>query len=265
MFFSIGCALENLLLTARANGLEAKVTLLPGKLALPSREPKPELAVRIELSPGSRVASELFDAIPHRHTNRSIFDASRQIPGEFIHSITSVVHDDDKGIRLFLFVSEGDRKRIADAIWDASQSFIADPAVRRSTQPWYRSNVEQVQKFRDGAYIGDPDPASYVDSMMSGRVFGLIAVRDRYDRPETIRAGRIWQRAHLLATARGLAARPANAAVEVIDNERRLNLEPKTSARLAQFTGDICKMDELEPAEIRYATTSAWSPPPSHL
>ena len=98
---------------------------------------------------------------------------------------------------------------------------------------------------------------------MSGRVFGLIAVRDRYDRPETIRAGRIWQRAHLLATARGLAARPANAAVEVIDNERRLNLEPKTSARLAQFTGDICKMDELEPAEIRYATTSAWSPPPS--
>ena len=75
--------------------------------------------------------------------------------------------------------------------------------------------------------------------MMSGRLFGLIAVRDRYDRPQTIRAGRVWQRAHLLATARDLAARPANGAVEIIDHEKRLHLEPKTSARLAQFTADI--------------------------
>jgi len=237
MFFSIGCALENLLLAARANGLDARVTMLPGKLAPPSREPKPELAVRIELSSGNRVASELFDAIPHRHTNRGIFDASREIPVEFIHSITHVVREDDEGVRLFLFVSEGDRKQIADVIWEASRNFMADPAVGRGTKPWYRSSIDDVH--RDGAYIGDPDPASYVDSMMSGRLFGLIAVRDRYDRPQTIRAGRVWQRAHLLATARDIAARPANGAVEIIDHEKRLHLERKTSARLAQLTADI--------------------------
>ena len=144
MFFSIRCALENLLLTARTNGLEARVTLLPGKLAPSSREPKPELAVRIELSSGNRVASELFDAIPHRHTNRSIFDASREIHGEFIYSLTHVIREDDKGVRLLLFVSEGDRKQIADVIWDASRNFMADPAVGRGTQPWYRSSIEEV-------------------------------------------------------------------------------------------------------------------------
>jgi len=35
-----------------------------------------------------------------------------------------------------------------------------------------------------------------------------------------------------------LAARPANGAVEIIDHEQRLQLEPKTTAKLAQFTRD---------------------------
>lgn len=239
MFFSIGCALENLLLSARANGFEARVTLVPGKLAPPSLTLKSELAVRIELSPGNRAAGELFDAIPHRHTNRSMFDATKNIPVEFVRSISNIIGNDEKDVRLFLFESEDDRKHIVDTIWEASRSFVADPAVGRGTQPWYRTSIEQVQKFRDGTYVGDPDPASYVDSMMSGRLFGLIAVRDRYDRPQTIRAGRVWQRAHLLATAHGLAARPANGAVEIIDHEKQHGLEPKTSAALAQITADI--------------------------
>jgi nitroreductase len=74
--------------------------------------------------------------------------------------------------------------------------------------------------------------------MLTGRLFGLIAVRDRYDKPQTIRAGRVWQRAHLLATARGLAARPANGAVELIDLESRLSQPPQTADHLAEITGD---------------------------
>lgn len=238
MFFSIGCALENLFLTARANGLEAQVTSIPGKLALPSQQPKAELAVRIELSPGTRSVSEIFDAIPHRHTNRSLFDTTKEIPAEVVHTISNIVGKEEKDVRLFVFPSEAERKRITDLIWESSQHFVADPAVGRGTQPWFRANTAEVQKFRDGVYAGDPDPGSYVDSMMSGRLFGLIAVRDRYDRPQTIRAGRVWQRAHLLATARGLAARPANGAVEIIDHEKQLGLKPTTTDKLAQITTD---------------------------
>jgi hypothetical protein len=46
------------------------------------------------------------------------------------------------------------------------------------------------------------------------------AVPDRYDQQNCLRAGRIWQRSHLLATARGLAGRPCNEAIEMIDHER---------------------------------------------
>jgi hypothetical protein len=48
-------------------------------------------------------------------------------------------------------------------------------------------------------------------------MIGIVTVRDSYDRENCLRAGCIWQRAHLLATARGLAGRPCNEAVETID------------------------------------------------
>jgi hypothetical protein len=78
-----------------------------------------------------------------------------------------------------------------DVIWGSSRKLGEDPAVSRGTQPWYRTTTDQVQKSKDGAYVGEPDAASYVDLMMSGRLFGVIAVRDRYDRPQPIRAGRV--------------------------------------------------------------------------
>jgi hypothetical protein len=68
--------------------------------------------------------------------------------------------------------------------------------------------------------------------------FGLIAVHDRCDQEQSLRAGRIWQRTHLLLTARGLAGRPINEAVELVDHERMLNKEPRSLAQLAELTRD---------------------------
>jgi hypothetical protein len=238
MYFSVGCALENLLLAAPANGFRAALTLMPGKLLPPFPQPKPELAALVDLSPGKPISSALFAAIPHRHTNRTLFDGARELPTDYVSALENVVRDDEEDVRLFLFRRASERKAITDIIWDTSRALLSDPEVRRGTQRWYRTTPDEVQRLRDGEYVGEPDPASYVDLMTSGRLFGLIAVRDRYDRAQTIRAGRVWQRAHLLATARAVAARPANGAVEIIDHERRLNLEPKTAARLARLTGD---------------------------
>ncbi|HET7453819.1 MAG TPA: hypothetical protein VFL12_13815, partial [Thermoanaerobaculia bacterium] len=147
--------------------------------------------------------------------------------------------------RTLLFSAEKDRRRITDVIWDASRRLLADPEVAGSTARWYRRTPDEMQRLRDGAYVGPPLPdaapvslMSYTDLMHTANLFGLIAVRDRYDRPQTIRAGRLWQRAHLLATARGLAARPANGAVEMIDHERRIGAAPETAERLAPWTGD---------------------------
>jgi hypothetical protein len=74
--------------------------------------------------------------------------------------------------------------------------------------------------------------------MLSAPLIGFIAVRDRYDREQCLRAGRLWQRAHLLATARGLAARPCNEAVEMVDHELALSRPASRDALLNQITGD---------------------------
>jgi hypothetical protein len=64
----MGCALENLMLAAIANGYAATVTLAPGKLApISVRQSEPELVARIDLAAGKREESELYDAIPRRH------------------------------------------------------------------------------------------------------------------------------------------------------------------------------------------------------
>lgn len=239
LFFSLGCALENLLLAARANQFQTSVTFAPGKLELPSSILKPDLAVRVQLSaaPGG-ARDELFEAIPHRHTNRYLFAASRDLPADFVAALNNLIRPDERDVRLFLFADPQKRKTIVDLIWDCSRKFGADPDVERGRQPWFRATMDQLQKTKDGIYAGESEAASYVDLMMSGRIFGLIAVRDRYDRPQTIRAGMVWQRAHLLATARGVAARPANGAVEIIDHERRLKLPLQTTEKLAAITGD---------------------------
>ncbi len=68
-------------------------------------------------------------------------------------------------------------------------------------------------------------------------LFGLIAVRDLYDRAQALRAGRLWQRLHLLAVSRGLAVQPINQPVELVDRERVLGQEPRAAATLVALTG----------------------------
>jgi hypothetical protein len=79
---------------------------------------------------------------------------------------------------------------------------------------------------------------AYVDLMLSAPLIGIVAVRDRYDAAQSLRAGQIWQRAHLLATARGIAARPCNELVEMVDHERAHNQPATRLAMLNEFTGD---------------------------
>jgi len=98
----MGCALENLLLAAPANGYAAMVTLLPGKLGPIPAEPKPQLLARVDLAPGNREESELYNAIPRRHTNRSAYDPHKPLPRDFIDEL-SRLPGDDADVKLFLF------------------------------------------------------------------------------------------------------------------------------------------------------------------
>ncbi len=258
----MGCALENLMLAAAANGYAGSVTLLPGTLGPIPAEPKPELLARVDLAAGKPEESELYDAIPRRHTNRGAYLPQKPIPPEFVDTLSRATGD-DADVKLFLFTAEADRKKLVEITSAANNEIYADPEVKRGSGPWLRKHWSDVQKFRDGLTIdafGQPPIATamaktmpwwmlrwlalrgekdgYSRLMMSAPLMGIIAVHDRYDREQCLRAGRTWQRAHLLATTRGVAGRPCNEAVEMIDHEKALGKEPRLTGLLADVMGD---------------------------
>jgi|SRR6516164_1887116 len=110
MFFSLGCALENLCLTAPSHELTASVSLLPAKLEPIPDRPKPELAATVDLLVGPRNSGELFDAIPRRHTNREPFDVKKEVSTEFVNSLANLARDDED-VRIFVLTQETDRKK----------------------------------------------------------------------------------------------------------------------------------------------------------
>jgi hypothetical protein len=77
----------------------------------------------------------------------------------------------------------------------------------------------------------------YAQLMLSAPLIGILAVRDRYDQQDCLHARRIWQRAHSPATARGLAGRPCNEAIEMIDHERALERPATRAGLLAEVLG----------------------------
>jgi nitroreductase len=256
----LGCALENMMLAAEASGYRASATLLPGTLGLkPASEL--ELVARVALAPGSPHKSELYEAIPHRHTNRNPYEPGRALPSGFTHALNGLAAD-EPDLRIFLFTSSVDRQKIAHMIFAAAKSLYSDPAVQAGSERWFRTSWSAVEKHRDGLTIecnGESPTAAaiakftslpiaiwldnhlhlhtwsqpYLRKLLSVPLFGLIAVHDRYDQKQSLLAGRIWQRAHLLATANGLAARPANEAVEMVDHEKLRGREPQYARLLA--------------------------------
>jgi hypothetical protein len=68
----LGCALENLVLAAEAHGYKATVMLLPS-------ETDSTHVARIDLLPAKPTTSPLYQAIPHRHTNRYAYDRRRTV------------------------------------------------------------------------------------------------------------------------------------------------------------------------------------------
>lgn len=258
----MGCALENLLRAAPANGYSATATLLPGKLGPIPEEQERELLARVELAPGRREEDELYNAIPHRHTNRGRYDPAKPLPPDFLEALQHLPPD-DTNVRIFLFTEEAARRNIVKISSAANQEVYSDPKVVAGSHPWLRLKWSDVQKYRDGLTIDafgmrpvdtaiaktvpqrmliwlgtheKDDP--YAKQMLSAPLIGFIGVRDRYDQQQCLLAGRTWQRAHLLATARGIAARPDNETVEMVDHQRWLGKPASYAGLLNEITAD---------------------------
>jgi hypothetical protein len=258
LHLSLGCALENLVHAARAQGLEPNIEMLPGRLGLPPPAHGAKAVANVALVAAEQAASELFHAIPRRHTHRGAYLANRAIPAHLLADMKALVPA-DQPLRLLLFTGT-DRDPLAKLIVAATRAIVEDEQMAADNARWFRFRQEAIERHRDGLTLD----ANVVPPLlnMAAKMFppsdaranrrwvtdtakihlgtapllGLIMVRDLYDRPPTLAAGRLWQRLHLWMTARGLAAQPLNQPVERVDRERELKMPDRTAEDLARVT-----------------------------
>lgn len=263
MHIGLGCALENMTRAARVIGYDVAVSLRPGPLTAPSADAtRPELVATLDLAAARPRPDALVDAIPRRRTDRGAYEIGRPVPAEMLQAMWAAFQD-DADVRLFLFSAPGERKQVGDLIIEATEAIVADPAMVAASDRWFRHRWVDVHRKRDGLTLdaaalgpfltaiakilppasGETSHRYWLDATRDVQVptsalFGLIAVRDPYDRPQALRAGQRWQRLHLMGTARGLAMQPINQPVEMVDRERELDRPPRAAAALAALTGD---------------------------
>ena len=174
-----GCALENLMLAAAVHGYQATATLLAGKLGPIPIESKPELLARVDLASGKREESDLYDAIPRRHTNRSAYNLHKPIPPQLVDTLGHLASE-EPDVRLFLFTAEAARRKIVEISSAANAEIYSDPEVEYGSDRWVRIDWGDVQKFRDGLSIdafGLPPIATGVAKMMPPWLLKRVASR----------------------------------------------------------------------------------------
>src|SRR5713226_5112152 len=205
MHIGLGCALENLGLSAATNGYTTQVTLLPDSL-------DETRVARIGLTPGSAPVSDLYPMIPQRHTNRYPYDTGRPVTSTTMDAFRAL--NDDPEVKVFWFASTDMRQRVGNLLVEAAHALVA----------W---DLADIQQHRDGITLdaaGLPDltraigkmlpPVSQeqqdstflqnaADQVKTAGAFGLLAIHNGQDRAQQLRAGHLLGAHELVGHERG--------------------------------------------------------------
>ena len=240
MDVGLGAALENLMQAAPAHGYHATLTVLPTPA-------DPVHAARVDLTPGPRRRSALYEAIPRRHTDRSPYEA-KAVPSGALGRMTAL-GSGMADARVSWFTSAADRDRIGGLMVAAATAITHDDQQSRDSFRLFRPSWDDIQKHKDGltldtqglselttaiAKLLPPSTRSAGDTFWvdktrdtqakTAAAYGVIAVRDNRDSVQRVTGGRLLERVHLWAAANGIALQHMNQITERAARERQLGL-----------------------------------------
>lgn len=250
MFIGVGCAIENLVVAARAAGRRVDVELMP------DGEDTDRVA-EVRLSDGVAADRDLFEAIPHRHTNRGRYldAAAPEIEAPLLERLAG------PAIAVTYLAERKRFEAFMDATVSATEAIISDREMSEASHAWYRHTKEEIERHRDGTTLdatgansfirragkaqGRPDADTAGDYWLdaqrnrsrTGSAVVILGCDDVFDHEQLLRVGRSYQRAHLWATTAGLAMQPLNQLCERRDRETLLELAPVATGQLADFAG----------------------------
>lgn len=215
------------------------------------------------MHPGDRSVSPLYQAIPRRHTNRGPYDTTRKLQSGIIAALAALNRNAHLSVRWFADGAD-DYRSLGACLVAATEAIAADPDQTRDSGRWFRLRQVEIDLRRDGVTLDasglpaplraaaklapslaeDPNLKNWVrmtrdTHVRTAAAFGIIASRDPHDVQQRLRAGQLWQRMHLWATANGLAMQPMNQMNERADREQSLGMHRQPySGALRRFVGD---------------------------
>jgi len=222
VFASLGCAVENMVQAARAFGLRA----------VPRYDPEGR-GIRVDLEAAPPERTDLFDAIPHRQSTRTVYDR-RSVPPEHLRLLEAA--GNGQGVRMLLFTERKQREEILSYLVAGNSAQMDDVAFVEELKSWIRFSYGSALSTRDGLFSkssGNPVLPDWIGRLILNLVFTkeaenrnyesqlrssagvAVFVSDKNEPAYWAEAGRCSQRFALQATALQLRHAFINQPVEV--------------------------------------------------
>lgn len=219
---SLGCATENLMLAAKAAGIDAQVEFDPS-----SRH------VIVTMTSARPSSSAAYEAIVKRQTTRVPFDPM-PLENDDLLALDSATQK--SGVRSRFLTARKDLDRLKEFVVEGNTAQCNDEAFVRELRHWLRFNQTHASVTRDGLYTGstgnpnfprwlgqnvfplfftaDSENPKYV-AQLDGSAGAVVLCAEKDEPDSWFNVGRASQRFQLEATALDIRTSIINQPVEV--------------------------------------------------
>jgi hypothetical protein len=223
LFASLGCAAENLIQAAAANGLRAQVGF----------DASADGAVKVMLDPAPATRSPLFAAIQQRQCTRAVYEG-KAVSIEDLKLLEQA--GTGTGVRMLLLTDRPKLENVLDYVVQGNTAQMNDKAFVNELKTWIRFNETEARTKGDGLFAGasgNPIMPRPLASLMFDMFFTARAENEKYakqirssagvavfvaeanDKRHWVEAGRCYERFALQATALGIRSAFLNQPTEV--------------------------------------------------
>ena len=223
LYVSLGCAAENLVQAALANGLQGEAVF----------EAAPADVLKINLQPTQAMESPLFKAISQRQCTRNEFDG-QAVSAQDLRLLALAAAG--KGVQLLLFTEKPAMEKVLEYVVQGNTAQMNDPAFVSELKAWIRFNDAEAVRTGDGLFSrssGNPSVPRWLASPLFPAFFRTDNENDKYakhirsssgiaifvsdanDKAHWIEIGRSYERFALQAAALGIRNAFLNQPVEV--------------------------------------------------
>ena len=223
LFVSLGCAAENLIQAALANGLKGHAGF----------DAAGGNALRVALEPTSSVASTLFQAIPERQSTRGEYDG-QPIARQELQLLEKA--GTGSGVRVILLTERQAMETVLEYVVQGNTAQMNDPAFVDELKKWIRFSGGEAVRTGDGLYAassGNPSAPTWLGSLLFNVFFTPKSENDKYAKhvrssagiaifvseisapAQWVEVGRCYERFALQSAALGIRNAMLNQPVEV--------------------------------------------------